>query len=110
MSAGLTLTKADIDGRAATIALGVRDSLRRAFEFCTLLNDTTIIPNDAFLTTLGYSGPGAGTDITYLRSAFTDMGGTGTSLYRIANGLVAGPGSPNDFYFSAKHLTGVITS
>lgn len=110
MSVGLTITKADIDQRAASIAIAVRDSLRRAFEFNALLNDTTIIANDAALTTLGYTGPGAGTEITYLRNAFTDLGGTGVSLYRIANGLVAGPGSPNDFYFSSKHLTGVITS
>jgi hypothetical protein len=110
MSVGLTLTKADIDQRAAGIVIALRDSLRRASEFCALLNDTSIIANDAALTTIGYSGPGAGTDITYLRNAFTDLGGTGVSLYRVATGAVAGPGSPNDFFFNAKHLTGVITS
>jgi hypothetical protein len=110
MAVGLTLTKADIDQRAAGVIISLRDSLRRCSELNALLNDTTIIPNDAFLTTMGYSGPGAGTDIAYLRGAFTDLGGTGVSLYRIANGLVAGPGSPNDFFFSARHLTGIITS
>ena len=106
MSAGLSLTKADLDNRAASVVIGLRDNLRRASELCALLNDVTIIPNDAFLTTLGYT---AG-EITWLRGAFTDLGGTGVSLYRIAIGAVAGPGSPNDFYFNAKHLTGVITS
>jgi hypothetical protein len=106
MSVGLTLVKADLDQRAASIVLGLRDSLRRASEFNALLNDTTIIANDAALTTMGYTSG----EITWLRGAFTDLGGTGVSLYRIATGAVAGPGSPNDFYFNAKHLTGCITS
>lgn len=106
MSTGLSLTKADFDNRAATIYMGLRDNLRRASEFCALLNDTTIVPNDAFLTNLGYTSG----EVTTLRNAFTDLGGTGTSLFRIATGAVAGPGSPNDFYFNAKHLSGVITS
>lgn len=109
MSVGLTLAKADLDNRAASIVMGVRDSLRRASELCALLNDTSIIPNDAFLTTMGYSGPGAGTEITYLRNALTDLGGTGTSLYTLSH-AGATLGSANDFFFSAKHLTGVITS
>lgn len=109
MSAGLSLTKADLDNRMATVVIMIRDGLRKASELNALLNDTTIIPNDAFLTTMGYSGPGAGTDINYLRAAFTDLGGTGSSLYRIATGA-ATLGGANDFFFSAKHLTGVITS
>lgn len=105
MSIGLTLIKADFDNRAATIAMGVRNNLRLASEFCALLNDTTIVPNDAFLTGLGYSSG----EVTTLRAAFTDLGGTGTSLFRIATGA-ATLGSVNDFYFNSKHLTGVITS
>lgn len=106
MSVGLSLTKADIDNRAASVVIQLRDSLRRASEFCTLLNNTNVIPNDAFLTSMGYT---AG-EVTTLRTSFTDLGGTGVSLFRIANGAVAGPGSPNDFFFTAKLLTGVITS
>lgn len=105
MSVGLTLTKADLDNRAASIILGLRDNLRRASEFSALLNDTTIIANDAALTTMGYSSQ----EITWLRGAFTDLGGTGNSLYRIATAQ-ATLSSVNDFWFSAKHLTGVITS
>jgi hypothetical protein len=106
MSVGLTLLKADIDQRSASVIIGLRDALRRCSEMCALLNDTGIIPNDAFLTGLGYTSG----EVTTLRAAFTDLGGTGVSLYRIGNGLVAGPGSPNDFMFNAKKLTGVITS
>lgn len=106
MSIGLTLTKADLDNRMASVFLSLRDSMRRASELCTLLNDTTIVPNDAALIALGYT---AG-EVTQLRAAWTDLGGPGVSLYRIATGAVAGPGSANDFYFNAKHLTGVITS
>jgi hypothetical protein len=106
MSIGLTFTKADLDNRMAVIYLGIRDNLRRASELCAQLNDTDIVPNDAFLTNLGYSGG----EVTNLRAAFTDLGGTGTSLYRIANGLVAGPVGPNPFFFKAKLLGGVITS
>jgi hypothetical protein len=106
MSIGLTLTKADLDNRMASVFIGLRDNLRRASELCALLNDTTVFANDAALTALGYTSG----EVTQLRAAFTDLGGTGTSLFRIATGAVAGPGSPNDFYFNAKHLTGVITS
>jgi len=107
MSVGYSLTKADIDNKAASLVIGVRDNLRRCSDFCALLNDTTIIDpasSDLFLRNLGYS---AG-EVTFLRNTFTDLGGTGTSVYRIAIGATAGPGSPNDFYFSAKHLTGVV--
>ena len=108
MTVGLTLLKADIDNRAASVIISLRDSLRRCSEMCALLNDTGIVPADpAYLqSVLGYT---AG-EVTLLRAAFTDLGGTGTSLYRIANGQVAGPGSPNDFFFNAKKLTGIITS
>lgn len=106
MSIGLTLTKADLDNRAAGIVLNLRDSLRRASEFCTLLNDTTFFANDAALTALGYS---AG-EVTQLRASFTDLGGaSGSSLFRIANAQ-ATLGGVNDFFFNAKHLTGCITS
>ena len=108
MSAGLSFTKADLDLRMATIVIGVRDSLRKASELCALLNNTNVVAADpAFLqNTLGYT---AG-EVTLLRAAFTDLGGTGTSLYRVATGAVAGPGSPNNFFFSADRLTGVVTS
>ena len=101
MSIGLTLTKVDIDQRAAAVVLATRDSLRRCAEMCNLLNDTSIFANDAALTGLGYS---AG-EVTQLRAAFTDL----KKLNDIA-GAAATQSATNDFWFNAKHLTGVITS
>jgi hypothetical protein len=108
MSTGLSLTKADLDNRMASVWMGIRDNLRRASELCALLNDTSIIAADPnyLQNVLGYTSG----EVTTLRAAWTDLGGTGTSLYRIATGAVAGPGSPNDFFFNAKHLSGFITS
>lgn len=103
MSVGFPLTKTDLDNRAGGLVVTLRDTLYRCSQMCTLLNDTTIIPNDAFLTAMGYS---AG-EVAFLRNSFTDLGGTGGSLYRIALGQVNLPGA-NDFYFNAKHLTGVV--
>ena len=101
MSIGLTLTKTDLDQRAASVVLSVRDSLRRCAEFCDLLNDTSIFPNDAALTALGYTSG----EVTQLRAAFTSL----KALWNIshANGT---QGTNNDFFFDAKHLTGCITS
>jgi hypothetical protein len=101
MSIGLTLLKADIDNRAAGVVLATRDSLRRCAEMCNLLNDTTIFANDAALVTIGYT---AG-EVTTLRAAFTDL----KKLSDIAN-AAAVQAATNDFWFNAKHLTGVITS
>ena len=104
MSVGYSLTKADIDNKAAGLVVGVRDNLRRCSDFCTLLNDTTIIANDAALIALGYTSG----EVTTLRAAFTDLGGaSGSSLYRIFT-AAATLGGANDFMFNAKHLTGVV--
>lgn len=102
MSVGFTLTKADLDTRAGQLAQALRDDLARCAAFCDLLNDTSIVPpanSDAFLQGLGYSA----SDITTLRAAFTDL----KALYNVAHaaGTVA---SVNDFFFNAKHLTGVV--
>lgn len=99
MSVGFTATKADIDARAGQLVMAVRDGLLRCAQFCDLLNDTSIFPNDAALTGLGYS---AG-EVTQLRAAFTDM----KALYNVARASGTVP-SNNDFWFSAKHLTGVV--
>jgi hypothetical protein len=106
MSVGYTLLKADIDNKAASLIVGVRDNLRRCSDFCAFLNDTSIIDpatSDVFLRNLGYNAQ----EVTWLRAAFTDLGGsTGSSLYRIFTGQAALAGA-NDFLFNAKHLVGV---
>lgn len=99
MSAGFAITKAGIDQQAGQLVMNVRDGLLRCAQFCDLLNDTSIFANDAALTALGYS---AG-EVTQLRASFTDL----KALYNVAraNGTVP---SNNDFWFNAKHLTGII--
>lgn len=99
MSIGFPIAKADIDIRAAQTVVAVRDSLQAAVNLCNLLQDTTIFANDAALTALGYS---AG-EVTQLRAAFTDL----KALYNVAHGT-ATQASTNDFFFNAKHLTGVV--
>lgn len=99
MSLGFTIGKADIDNKAGSLVVDVRNALDRCKQFCDLLNNTNIIPNDAFLTGLGYTSG----EVTTLRAAFTDL----KSLYNVshANGTVA---SNNDFFFNAQKLTGVV--
>lgn len=99
MSVGFTATKADIDARAGQLAMAVRDDLLRAAQFCDLLNDTSIFANDAALIALGYTQA----EVTVLRAAFTDL----KALYNLAH-AAGTQASPNDFFFNAKHLTGVV--
>jgi hypothetical protein len=82
-----------------SLIVDVRNSLDRCKQLCDLLNNTNIVPNDAFLTALGYSGG----EVTLLRAAFTDL----KSLYNVshANGTVP---TNNDFFFNAQKLTGVV--
>ena len=99
MSVGFSLTKADLDARAGSLVVAVRDALYRCKAMNDLLNDTGIIPNDAFLTGLGYTSG----EVTTLRAAFTDL----NSLYNVSHaaGTVS---SNNDFFFNAKKLTGTV--
>jgi len=99
MSVGFTATKADIDARAGQLVMAVRDGLLRCAQFCDLLNDTSIFANDAALIALGYTQA----EVTTLRASFTDM----KALYNVARASGTVP-SNNDFWFSAKHLTGVV--
>jgi hypothetical protein len=99
MSVGFPISKSDIDNRAGQLVMTLRDTLANCARFCDLLNDTSIFANDTALTALGYSQA----EVTTLRASFTDM----KSLYNVshANGTVP---SNNDFFFNAKHLTGVV--
>lgn len=99
MSVGFTLGKADIDIKAGSLVVEVRNALDRCKQMCDLLNNTNVVPNDAFLTGLGYTSG----EVTTLRAAFTDL----KALYNVshANGTV---GSNNDFFFNAQKLTGVV--
>jgi hypothetical protein len=97
MSVGLDLTKAALDSRAGSLAIALRDALRQCSDFCDLLNNTNVIPNDAFLTGMGYT---AG-EVTTLRAAFTDA----KALRNVATAAQTVP-SVNDFLFNLKKLMG----
>lgn len=97
MAVGMSLTQADINNRAGSLAIALRDALRQCSDFCDLLNNTQVIPNDAFLTALGFT---AG-EVTTLRAAFTDA----KSLRQVAIGAQTVP-SMNNFMFSLQKLLG----
>lgn len=97
MSIGYPINKTDLDNSMGRMIINVRDSLKTCVAFKVLLDDTTILP-DATLTTLGYSSG----EITSIRAAFTAM----NNLNNIGHGTGT-QASTNDFFFDAKHLTGI---
>lgn len=99
MSTGYAVTKTDLDNRMGALVLDVRQALAACVAFKVLLDDTSILP-DATLTTLGYNSG----EITTIRAAFTDL----KKLSDIAS-AAATQSSTNDFWFNAKHLTGIAT-
>lgn len=99
MSTGYPITKTDLDNRMGALVVAIRSALADAVAFKVLLDDTTILP-DATLTSLGYSGG----EITTIRAAFTDL----KKLSDIS-AAAATQASTNDFWFNAKHLTGLAT-
>jgi len=99
VAVGFSIAKADLDTRAGQLATSLRDDLFNCAKFCDLLNDTSIFANDAALTALGYTSG----EVTLLRASFTDL----KSLYSISHAGTL-PGGPNDFWFNAKHLSGVV--
>ena|SRR5258707_1343125 len=101
MPVGFPATKSDFDSRAGSLVTAVRDDLYRCSLFCALLQSSPWA--DANLIALGYTQA----EVTTLKGAFTDLGGAGVSLYGIAHGGTL-PGGPNDFFFNAKLLTGVV--
>jgi hypothetical protein len=102
MSVGFPATKADFDSRAGQLATAVRMNLYNCSQFSALLQNAPWA-TDANLVALGYTQA----EVTLLKAAFTDLGGTGNSLYRIANGL-AFVGSANNFFFNSNQLCGVV--
>lgn len=96
MTVGSPAGKPEIDGQAGSISRAVRDSLRAANDFCLWLQDTTIIPNDAYLTAMNYSQA----EVNVLRAGFVDL----QNLYKVSHGLQATGAS--DFFANAKKLWG----
>ena len=102
MSVGFPSSKSDFDSRAGSLCTAVRQNLYNCSQFSALLQGAPWA-TDANMVALGYT---AG-EVTLLKAAFTDLGGTGSSLYRIANGL-AFVGSNNNFFFNSNQLCGVV--
>jgi hypothetical protein len=102
MSVGFPATKSDFDSRAGSLVVALRQNLFNCSAFCAVLQGTPW-STDANLVALGYTQA----EVTLLKASFTDLGGTGSSLYRIANGL-AFVGSNNNFLFNANQLCGVV--
>jgi hypothetical protein len=102
MSVGFPSTKGDFDSRAGMLVTAVRLNLFQCSQFSALLQGAPW-STDANLVALGYTQA----EVTLLKASFTDLGGTGNSLYRIANGQ-AFVGSANNFLFNANQLCGVV--
>lgn len=102
MSVGRGITKNDIDQRMAQIVEGVWNSLNLANQASLWLANTNIIPNDTFLTNLGYSSG----EVTTLRAAINDLGHSTNGLWAVSHNLKTVP-STNNFFFSGQLLTGV---
>jgi hypothetical protein len=98
VSTGYVIDKATVDNTMGRLVTALRNDLVAIVTFKALLDDTTILP-DATLTGLGYSSG----EITTIRAAFTDL----KKLSDIAN-ATATQSSTNDFWFNAKHLTGIV--
>lgn len=102
MSVGFQATKTDFDSRAGQLVTALRLNLFSCSEFSKVLQGAPWA-TDANLVALGYTQA----EVTLLKASFTDLGGTGNSLYRIANGQ-AFVGSSNNFLFNANQLCGVV--
>ncbi len=110
MTVGPPVTRADLDNTLNREIGAVWSALDAVNKRNLWLNHSS--HTDALLLTpLGYSGPGAGTDINILRGAFTDL----ASLWNLSHGNtgaqgVAAVGSAaalNNFFFNATLVQGL---
>lgn len=101
MSVGRGVTKNDIDQRMASVVEQVWNSLNIANQASLWLANTNIIPNDTFLTNLGYTSG----EVTLLRAAINDLG-SANGLYGVAHGTKT-QASVNNFFFNGCQITGV---
>lgn len=102
MSVGFPATKGDFDSRAGQLATALRQDLYQWSQFCALLQGAPW-STDANMTALGYTQA----EVTLLKAAATDLGGTGVSLYRIATGAAFNPAA-NNYLFNSNQLCGVV--
>jgi len=100
---GFSLAKPDLDVRMGTIVVNLRDAFRQAVWMNALLNNTNIIPNDAYLTGSLPGGTYLQAEVTSFRAAFTSL----NTLNNVAFGTTTVP-SVNNFFFEAQKLTGAV--
>jgi hypothetical protein len=98
MAVGYPVSAADVNAKAGALVTNLWNALNDVRQFKLWLDDSA--HNDTYLTGLGISGA----DITVLRAAFADLGGT-NSLWAVSHGTYVPPGV-NNFFFNAKNLTG----
>jgi hypothetical protein len=99
MAAGYQANLLDINNRAGALCVALWSDLEEVRKFKLWLDDSS--HNDAFLTGLGM----VSADVTTLRAAFADLGGT-SGLWAVAHGTFAPAGASN-YFANSKLLTGV---
>lgn len=101
MTVGYAITRVDLDNRMGALVAALRTDLQNIVEFKALLDDGSLL-TDAVLQAapFGYSPA----ETALIRAAFTDL----KKLSDIA-GSAAVQAATNDFWFNAKHLTGITT-
>jgi hypothetical protein len=95
VAVGFPLLKTDIDNRAGSLVVQLRDTFEKIRLFKAVLD---AFAADADLIALGYNQA----DVTLLRAAIFDL-----DKLRQVGVAGATQASVNDFWFSAKKLTGV---
>lgn len=98
MAVGYSVAIADVNNRAGALVTNLWNALNDVRQFKQWLDDST--HNDTYLTALGFSNA----DITLLRGAFSDLGGS-SGLWAVSHGTYVPPGV-NNFFFQAKSITG----
>ena len=99
--AGITYTAAQLNSQAGLLVQSLWTSLEEIRKFKLWLDDAT--HTDAILTASPYNV--ASGDLTPIRAAFGDLGGT-AGLYAVAHGTAV-PSGANNYFFTAKGLTGL---
>jgi hypothetical protein len=99
MAAGYTVTRIDLDNLMGRLVQSLVVDLTNIVAFKAKLDDTSLF-TDAVLQAapLNYTSG----DTTQIRAAFTDL-----AKLRDISYAAATQSSANDFWFNAKHLTGI---
>lgn len=100
MTVGYSITAADVNNMAGRLVVALWTALDDVTTFKAWLDDAT--HDDAFLNGLGITGSASTGDVKTLRDSFADL----KKLRDIAH-AAATQSLANDFFFSAKKLSGI---